>query len=256
MKKPNVTKLLKNAGMILSKKSPEILTGIGIGLAFTTTVLAVKATPKALKLIEDAQREKGEPLTTIETVKVASQPYIPAAVTGVASVACLVGANSVSTRRNVALAAAYQLSETARNEYRDKVVETIGEKKEQAVRDAIAKDKVEANPVSKSEVILVGDGKTLFYDPMSGRYFQSDIAKVERAANELNRRITLGEMYASLNDFYDEIELARTEAGDILGWNTDRLIELDFSAQRADDGRPCLAIGFLYGPTYGFSSLY
>ena len=148
MGKLSLSKFAKNAKMWTSKHSPEILTGFGIAGMITTTVLAVRATPKALKLIEDAKFEKyGEVyeedrLTVVETVKAAWKPYIPAAVTGVASIACLIGATSVSSRRNAALATAYQLSATAFNDYREKVVETIGEKKEQVVKDKVAEKQI------------------------------------------------------------------------------------------------------------------
>ena len=66
--KLNVSKLCKDAKTIVSKRSPEILTGLGIAGMVTTTVLAVRATPKALKLIEDAQYEKRESLTVSEKI--------------------------------------------------------------------------------------------------------------------------------------------------------------------------------------------
>ena len=69
MKKPNVSKLVNDTKTVLSKKSPEILTGIGVAGMITTTILAVKATPKALMLLDDAEREKCEPLTVTEKVK-------------------------------------------------------------------------------------------------------------------------------------------------------------------------------------------
>ena len=69
MNKPNFSKIAKDAKRVLSKHSPEILTGIGLAGMITSTVLAVKATPKALKRIEEAKEEKGEELTKVETVK-------------------------------------------------------------------------------------------------------------------------------------------------------------------------------------------
>ena len=158
MKKGSITQIIKSAKKVVTQRSPEILTGLGIAGMITTTVLAVKATPKAIRLIEQAEdREKAE-LRPIDKVKVAWKPYIPAALTGVASVGCLIGASSVNARRNAALATAYQLSTTALSEYKEKVVETIGEKKEQQIREKIAQDKVDKKPVSRSEVIIAGGG--------------------------------------------------------------------------------------------------
>ena len=113
MNKSNLSRILKDTKAGLIKHSPEILTGIGIAGMFTTVVLAVRATPKALDLISREEYEQKRDLTPMETVKVAWKPYIPAAITGTLSTACLIGANSVNLKRNAALAAAYALSDTA-----------------------------------------------------------------------------------------------------------------------------------------------
>lgn len=253
MSKLNLSKIVTDVRTTLSKHSPEILTGIGIVGMVTTTVLAVQATPKAIKLIEEKKRqERVEKLTPAETVKTTWKCYIPAAATGITSITCLVGASSVNARRNTALAAAYKISETALTEYREKVVETIGEKKEQAVRDAVAKEKIEKNPVNQREIIVTGKGDTLCYDTLFGRYFKSDIEKLKRIENELNRRMR-DEMYISLNEFYYEVGLEEVAAGHDLGWNIDRgYIELDFSSQLTTDGTPCLVVGFSTPPKYAF----
>lgn len=269
MNKEKITKFLRSTKRTISKHSPEILTGIGIAGMVTTTVLAVKATPKALELIEEKKREKNyelvkeaangddsceriNKLSPIETVRVAWKPYIPAVVTGTLSIVCLVGASSTSARRNAALATAYKISETALSEYKAKVVETIGEKKEESIRDKIAKDKVEKNPVSKTEIIITEKGNTLCYDALSGRYFKSDIDRIKKAENAINKRL-LNEMYISLNEFYDELGLGSTSIGDELGWNLDDgLIDLDFSSQIADDGTPCIVVDYRVAPKYNY----
>lgn len=246
----------KSVQVTLKRHSPQILTGLGIAGMVATTVMAVKATPKALKICEDLRHEyvndyQEEP-TKIDYVKAAWKCYIPAVVTGAASVACIVGASSVHVRRNAALATAYALSETAIKEYKEKVVETIGEKKERSVRDAIAKDHIEKNPVTKNEVILTEKGNTLCYDMLSGRYFKSDVDKLKRAENELNR-LMLDEGSVSLNDFYYEIGLDDIKLGSQLGWDTrNGLISLDFSSQLASDGTPCLVLDFSIPPRYDY----
>lgn len=255
MNKPNLPKLLNDAKMVVSRRSPEILTGLGIAGMITTTVLAVKATPKALRLIEEEKISLSkEELTPVETAKVAWKPYIPAAVSGTVSVACLIGANSVNARRNAALATAYKLSETAFSEYRDKVVETIGEKKENTVKDKVAKERIEKQPVSKSEVIVTNKGNTLCFDPISGRYFKSDIDRIKRAENELNKRM-LHDItgYVSLNEFYGELDLDYTSIGDDLGWNVENLIDISFSSQLADNGEPSVVLDYRVAPKYDYS---
>ena len=253
MGKLNLSNIAKGVRTAMKKHSPEILTGIGIAGMITTTVMAVRATPKALVLIENKKIENDtDKLTPVETIKATWKCYIPAAITGGLSIVCLIGASSVNARRNAALATAYTLSESALKEYQEKVIETIGKKKEQSVRDAIAKDRIDKNPVSSREVIITEKGNTLCYDSISGRYFKSDIDKLKKVENELNRRMR-DEMYISLNEFYYEIGLKPTSIGDDIGWNIDRgYIELNFSSQLTDDGNPCLVIDYQVTPRYDY----
>ncbi len=258
MNKQGASNFFKHAKEAVSKHSPEILTGIGIAGMVTTTVLAVKATPKALVLIEEKKKEeRTDKLTPIDTIKVTWKCYIPAVVTGTASIACLVGASSVNARRNAALATAYQLSTTALSEYKDAVVETIGEKKEKAVKDKVAEKQIEKNPVAKSEVIITNSGDTLCFEPTSGRYFKSDIEKIRRAVNNLNEQMIHDIFgYVSLNDFYDELGLDHTDIGDDLGWNINEgQIKIDFSSQLTNDGTPCVVIDYDVRPTYGYDKI-
>lgn len=255
---------------VLQRRSPEILTGIGIAGMISTTVLAVKATPKALMLIEEEKRRRNyekvkeardngwdmcdqiNSLPPVDTVKTVWKCYIPAAITGTVSIACLVGASSVNVRRNAALAAAYTISESTLREYKDKVIETVGEKKEKAVRDAIAKDKIERDPVENREIIITDRGNTLCYDAHAGRYFKSDIDKLKKVENEINKKL-LDEGYIALNDFYDAIGLEGTDVGRDLGWRVEQgLLELDFSSQLTKDGTPCLVIDYNTLPQYNF----
>lgn len=259
MVKPNLASLIKTAKVVVNKRSPEILMGVGIAGMITTTFLAVQATPKAMALIEEEKLRRyketeDDTISKVDIVKVAWRLYVPSVVTGVVSITCLAGANSVNTRRTAALAAAYQISETALTEYREKVVETIGEKKEQVVRDKVAKDRIEKNPVTKSEVIITNDGSTLCFDPISGRYFKSTIEKIKKVENNLNKRM-LHDItgYVSLNEFYSELNLDCTAIGDDLGWNVDKLIDMSFSSQINDNGEPSIVLDYNVAPKYDYS---
>lgn len=256
MKKVAAKKAAESFWRSVKKHSPTILTGIGIAGMITTTILAVQSTPKALRLLEEKKADisETEKLPPIEVVKAAWKVYAPAVLTGILSTVCLIGANSVNQRRGAALAAAYSLSESALKEYREKVVETIGKKKEQAIRDDIAKDRVTANPVR--EVVVTDRGSTLCYDSLSGRYFKSDIETLRRTVNDLNRRMR-DEMFISLNDFYcavDNPDLSPTKLGDSLGWNIDKgYIDLGFSSQLTADGTPCLVLDYTVVPEYEYN---
>lgn len=257
MKKPDLSKAAKKAKITLAKKSPEILVGIGIAGMVTTVVLAVKATPKAVTLMEQKKEElKEDKLPPVEVVKAAWKCYIPAAAVGCASIACVVVASTVHARRNAALATAYSLSQSALKEYRGKVIETFGGKKEKEVRDAVAKEKITRNPIVSKEVFLTKRGDTLCFDSLSGRYFKSDADTLRRAENSLNRML-INDVYVSLNEFYYEIGLPSTKIGDDLGWNLydggNGMIELYFSSHLTADDTPCLVIDYNIAPKYDYA---
>lgn len=256
MGKFNFGAVLKNAEQFINKHSPEILTGIGIAGMVGTTVMAVKATPKAIELIEERKREtKTDELHPVEVVKTAWKCYIPAVITGAASALCLVKAVNISTRRSAALLTAYNLSDTAYREYRAKVKEEYGERKEKLINDKIAQDKIDKDGVSNHEVIVTDRGTTLCYDAMFGRYFISDMDTIKRAMNNINADILGGTMYASVNEFYDKLGLRHVDIGDQLGWNIDdRGLEVLFSSCIADDGKtPCLVISYNIAPKYNYN---
>lgn len=261
MSKQTLSKIARDMQASLSRHSPEILMAIGITGMITTTVLAVKATPKAIRLINERKNElEVESLTPVETVKATWKCYIPAAISGATSVACLIGSHSVNARRNAALAAAYKLSETAFSEYKEKVVETIGEKKERVVRDKVSEKQIKENPISKTEVIVTGKGNTLCFEPLSSRYFYCDLEKIKRAENKLNKDIITDPFDAgvTVNDFYEEIGLPTTATGDGLGWNLRiGMIDIYPSAQMAEEGtehegEPCIVLNYTNPPKYEF----
>ena len=262
-----VSKLVRGMKTGVVRHSPEILTGLGITGMFTATVMAVQATPKALILIEERKQEiklehlnDEEPIAVdkldpAEVVKTTWKCYIPAAATGLMSAACILGANKINHKRNAALAAAYSISEATLKDYQKKVVETIGEKKEQVIRDEVAGDIIQRDPVQNHEVIITGDGNQLCYDVVSGRYFTSTSEKLKKTENILNLRLR-DEMYISLNDFYYEIGLDYISIGDDIGWNVDDgYIDFSFSSKLTTDDRPCLVVNYGVAPRYDYRKL-
>jgi hypothetical protein len=255
VKVPDVSNIAKTVQTKAVKHSPEILTGLGIAGMFFSVVSAVKATPKALELIENAKEEKVRKIheTTLsktEVVKATWKCYIPTAISLGLSTTCLIAGNTVNGRRNTTLAAAYALSESALKEYQSKTLEIAGPKKEQQIKDAILKDKVEKNPVKSTEVLMTGNGETLCMDSVSGRYFKSDKTKIDATVNKLNFQLRR-EMFVPLNDLYYELGLPPTKLGGDLGWNVDDgEIEFYYSYAGADNGDPCMVVDYNIKPQY------
>lgn len=238
----------RDLGKYVSRNSPSILTGLGIGLGVASTVLAVGATPKAVRLLETKKKEdRKERLTVIETVKTAGACYIPAVLAAAGSVYCIVSASAKLSKRNAILATAYALSERDLREYRDKVKETVGEKKEKEIRGKIAKDHILNNPAESNRILTPNGGKTLCYDNWTGRYFMSDMETLRKCENDLNARI-IKEQFVSLNELYDSLDLEPIKMGEDFGWNFDglhdQLINFSYFSQLDRDGNPCLVLDY------------
>ena len=248
----DIKKIRDNVVNTISDKSPEILIGFGLAGMLTSTVLAVKATPKALDIL--AEQEDRE-LSKVDKVKLTWKCYAPAAIGYCASAACIIGANSVNTKRNAVLAGAYKISESALLEYRDKVKEVVGEEREKEIHAKIAEDRRCKEPENQGNVILTGKGDVLCYDMYSGRYFKSEMDEINAILNELNYKLMQDNLLA-LNDFYDALGLQPITTGYDHGWNVDEgLIKIYFTSTLADNGVPCLALHFDNLPRYGYDRL-
>lgn len=206
-----MNKLVRHAKVFLERNASTILTTIGGVGVVTTSVLAVKATPKAMRLVEKAEEVKGEKLTKIETIKVAGPSYIPAVVTGAATIACIFGANALNKRQQAALMSAYALVDSSYKEYKRKIIDMYGQEAADAVQAEIASDKYEEIDIS------VDENKELFFDAYSGRYFESTMEAVRKAECDLNRELTVGG-YACINELYDMLGMPHIEGGTAIGW--------------------------------------
>lgn len=141
------------------------------------------------------------------------------------------------------MTAAYSLSERAFSEYKDKVKEKLGERKEQGVRDAIAEDRVRNNPPGQA-VVVIGDGNSLCYELHTGRPFISSMEALKKAENALNARL-LREDFAYLHNFYDLAGIPHTDSDYDFGWTSDKLMELEFTSLLHED-KPVLAFAYNY----------
>lgn len=247
--------MLKVTEKFTIDNSPTILTAVGAVGTITTAYLTGKATFKAAGLIDHEQvrldsYEKSHPLSTQEKLGLVWKAYLPPALAGTLTVSAIIAANRIGAKRAAALAAAYALSEKTISEYKDKVVEKLGPKKEQALRDEIAQDAVNQNPVGKNQVYITGGGEVLCYDKYVGRYFMSSVETIRKAQNDIIQEIIYNN-FAALNDFYMHLGLSRVGLGEEMGWNLDNPLEIEFSTTMSDDNRPCIVINYRVIPTRG-----
>lgn len=243
MKKLNIKKIAKTIEAGMKTHAPEILTGIGTAGMITTVVLAVRATPKAIDILEEEERLKGEELTAVEKVQTAWKPYILPVAVGTASTACIIFGQSVNLRRNAALATAYKLSEQAYRDYKDTVLEEIGEKKEKVIREKAATKDMKRHEVEEDEIEHTKDGEYLCYDSISEKYFYSDQQTIRAHINDLNERL-MTEMEISVNEYLMEIGLRPMQTGNELIWVPGHKLDVTYGTDMSNEKfpRPCLVI--------------
>lgn len=247
--------IAKKTVRTLDHNSPAILTGLAVAGVVSTVALAVKATFEVKEEI-DRYESKSNGLwikaSGKEKFQIGWPHFLPTAAMGAVTIACIIGAQSINSKRNAALVGGYSLIETAYREYREKMVETLGPNKEQKARDEIAQERVSDNP-PPDQVVILGREESMFYDTYSDRYFMCDMNTILKAQNTIVEQC-LNEMYASVNDFYREIGLPTTGLGEEFGWTSDpshKLI-LEFSATITKDDRPAIVINYKNLPIAGY----
>ena len=250
--------LLLKSQKFVKRNSATLLTVTGAAGVIATTVTAVKATPKAMLLLEQAKEVKREELTKVEKVKIAGPVYIPSLLLGSATIACVFGANVLNKRAQASLMSAYALVDSSYKDYKAKINELYGEEANNNVKAEIAKDKYEENPIEVHD-----DNHRLFYDDYSGRYFEADPTTVQRAEYEINRALMLDDgVY--LDQWYELLDMEPLEHGSNFGWNTSTNSAMywqtwvDFHHQKVvmDDGLECTIISFMQEPYADFEEWY
>ena len=248
-----------NIQLFLKNNSSTILTCIGAVGTVVTAVMAVKATPKAIRLLEAKEEEKGEKLTKWETVKTAGPVYIPSVLIGTTTLACIFGADVLNKRQQASLTSAYALLDQSYKTYKRKVDELYGEEAGEKIRESIAKDTYEET----EEKPEVSEGKQLFYDFYSGRYFESTLDMVQWAEYETNRTMAVYGT-VSLNNYYSFLGLDELPEYEELGWEAGRMgeaywhswIEFDHRVAEIDDDLECIIINMPYEPFPGYLDEY
>lgn len=228
----------------VNRNLPAICTGIGITGFIASLALAINAAPKAsedlsasgIETLRDAKNDI--PLTC----GIIARYYWPMALTASTAIAAVIFAQSTQTRRYASLLATYSLSETALESFKNATEQIVSPKEYKAVNAAADQEFVDRNEVLG--IINTGQGTDLCLDKTSGRYFYSSLDAIYRAETAFNRRL-YSEMYLSVNDLYDELDLPYIDIGSDLGFDIDAgPLEMEMSAALAPNQAPCIVLNF------------
>ena len=238
----------------LRKASPTILTGLGVIGVVGTAVLSVRATPKALALIKVKKDElKTDKLTPQELVEATWKCYIPSALVGVSTIACVIGIGVLDRRNQAALTSAYAVLNESYKQYRQAAKKVYGEDADNKIHAEMAKDAQVASYDWGYQVYNMDmdpeSEQVLFYDLTSKKYFTTTMAAVLNAQYHVNRNLAIrGD--CSLNEYLSFLGVEGIDKGDEMGWEISYMVEemdcywLDFDNQKTtlEDGLECIVI--------------
>lgn len=255
--KMEIGKVLKMMQSKIVKNAPKILTGVTVTGTIGASVSAARAGVLSGKEILLKEQELGRTLTAKEKFELVWTNYILSTILGGVTVTSAIAAAVMQNRRIDAISAVLAGTQQFATDIQEAVINKIGEKRYTDVRDDACRKKVEENPITQTTCVATGNGDSLMYESISGRYFTSDIESVRRAANDFQADIIGGiSMSNSLNAWYDALDLPRIRLGEDVGWNLDNPLKVRFSTTIAVDGRPCIVVDYLTMPTDRFNQFY
>lgn len=239
--------MVQSSKVFFKKNGATILTCVGAVGVVTTSVMTGKAAIKAQRALDQTEMEKGDILTPAEKIKVAGPIYIPPVLVGVATIACVFGANIINKRVQASLMSSYMLLDRTFKEYREKTNDIYGEDANEKINEAMKED-------NKTE-----SEEELFFDDYSQRFFRVSKNKVQQAEYNLNRNLIMRD-YAYLNEWYEDLGLELVDPDYKLGWSTWSNFELywqswiDFSHSKRvkEDGTEYTVIYMMEEPIENF----
>ena len=236
------------------KNAPSIMTGVGVTVLGGAVVVTAVETVKAVRAVDKAKDEKGDDFRPVADTLIEGGKYyiLPAGMT-IAGSACIIWAHKESMARLASVAAAYALTSEKYDILQDKAREVLGKNKAKELDSATAQ---EWSDRRQDSVIIMSDGETWFYDPISNTEFKSSTVKIDEAVNKLNHAMAQGgQPYISMNEFQHMLGIPITQNVEDLGWNSNHLLEMRYHAIERN-GKPMLSMDYSVKPFPKYDDLY
>lgn len=169
-----------------------------VGVA-VTAVLTYKGTIKAQKSVKAKIEEKQDELTTMETVKASAKPLAPAAISGVATIGCIVASHKIDKQHIAVLAASAAGVAKKYDDYRKTNIEVNGKEADDRVMQRLSVQNAKQSNLCSESLCQITSLNSklskevfLFHDNITDQYFKSTLSQVLDAINCLNRNFTMG----------------------------------------------------------------
>lgn len=214
----NLKKLWKTVKMVTDNHGPAVLSGFAIVGVIGTVYLAVKATPKAMYILE---QKKEEGASGLETAKALAPVVAPAAAAGAATIGSIVLSHKMNVEKIATLTSALSIAQNTHSMYKEQIKEYMPEDTIEKMERKISKKIAEESPSRKdNSIINTGHGNVLCMDALSGRMFRSDGNYIEKVMNMMNNQLR-NEMSVGLGELYSELGLPQNEFSRRMGWKID-----------------------------------
>lgn len=197
----------------------EFLIGFGTAAWLTTTIWSVAVTPAAMKAIEEKKKELGvEKLTLLQTLEAAGYCYVGPFGLGIVASLSIFGGVKKANRKRAAIAATCSVAENILRDYKDKVVEVIGEEKEKKIEEEIREEHKDEPGFQEQATYIFGAGDIRAFDNVTKQWMTLDSVETYRAAiNDLNAEL-ISDNSITVDDYCDLNNLPRIDGGNELEW--------------------------------------
>lgn len=233
-----VTRRVARTVLQSKASSPTVLFGIGIVGVIGGAVLACRATLELEDVLTQVEKDrldfqqspsyanqKKQAALYARGVYKVAKLYAPSVAVGVVGIASLTGSHRTLTRRNVALTAAYAAVERGFADYRQRVLDDVGEEKESEYRfptQMAELEDPETGKKIKARVLKPGAESIYarFFDEGNRNYQSAPGYNMMflRSQQSYMNDMLHARGHVFLNDVYDAIGIDRTKAGCVVGW--------------------------------------
>lgn len=246
------------------KHAPEILVYSGVAGMVATTIVACKHTPETIETHHAYEAERtrikvvmdNEPESELAqnrgkhlTINYARECYElvktqKVAITlGALSIASILAGHQMLRSRHLALVGAYATLQKTYDEYREAVIEAVGEETEAEIRKTIVTDsaKEELDPEKPLSAQVSPNGYSIYarvFDEANPNFERDSSYNrwfIQSQEDNLNNLLR-ARGYVTLNEAYDALGFPRVRHGWVVGWvqgKGDGII--DFGINRADN---------------------
>lgn len=241
-KNPIVMDGLKKAGAFYLEHQSTFLAGGTIGFSLATTAVTMRKSRDIMNTLDDAKvmlaetedKEKKKEIYEA-TIKEIAPKLLPILALQAATIACALRSKKITDEKDKRLleaASALSLAQNAITQYQmfnDKAEEQLGEKKTKKIRQEIAQERIEEQPMTEKNTFnapMVNEDY-LYHDIFGNRYIHSSKSPsdIEKFAMDMSKDLYDGNCEddrLDVNELYNYIcRNASIRSGSDFGWRAE-----------------------------------